>query len=61
MEDVDIDGTDLPEAALKGLLEVDPTKAQADLDAAAEFLETFGEKLPEAVREQLAAARERLG
>ena len=61
VEDVDIDGTDLPEAALKGLLEVDPTKAQADLDAAAEFLETFGEKLPEAVREQLAAARERLG
>ena len=59
-EDIDIDGTDLPEPQLRNLLTVDTEKVRADLEATAEFLEGFGDKLPEAVRKQLAVAHEQL-
>ena len=60
-EDLDIDGTELAAHALEGLLTVDAALAKADLDAADEFLGSFGAKLPQAVRRQLDTARERLG
>lgn len=59
-EDLDIDGAPISPEALRGLLEVQPDLARADLDAAEEFLDTFGEKLPEAIRRQLQAAHSRL-
>lgn len=59
-EDIDVDDAEISAEALSGLLEVNAEAVRADLDAASEFLDTFGHKLPEAVRRQLDAAHARL-
>jgi len=58
--DIDIDAADIDEDTLAGLLSVNPTDAEADLDASSEFLENFGSKLPEGIRRQLDHARAKL-
>lgn len=59
-EDIDVDDAEISADALRGLLDVNAEAVRADLDAASEFLDTFGHKLPDAVRRQLDAAHARL-
>lgn len=59
--DLEIEGTALSMDVLSELLRVDSMLAKADLEAAEEFLASFGDKLPEAVRHQLHQAHQRLG
>jgi phosphoenolpyruvate carboxykinase (GTP) len=45
---------------LQSLLEVDPEEWKAELPLIREHFATFGERLPQALREQLAALEKRL-
>ncbi|WP_069387389.1 phosphoenolpyruvate carboxykinase (GTP) [Cellulosimicrobium cellulans] len=55
------DGLDLPDGALDALLKVDPEAWSVEADLTAEFLGTFGDRVPAELWEQLARLRERLG
>ena len=54
------DGLDLTDAAQERLFSVDPSLIRADLDDAEQFLQGFGERLPERILRELRATRERL-
>ncbi|MGX9347342.1 phosphoenolpyruvate carboxykinase (GTP) [Microbacterium sp. KNMS] len=58
--DLDLDGIDVPAADLEELFEVDPTSWLAEAALTEEFYDTFGDRVPTALRAQLAALRERL-
>ncbi|MGO1173490.1 MAG: phosphoenolpyruvate carboxykinase (GTP) [Actinomycetaceae bacterium] len=58
--DLELGGLDLTEEALAELLRVDPEAWVAESDDTEAFLEQFGDKVPVAVREQLARLRERI-
>ena len=53
-------GIDLPPDALAKLLEVEPREWEAELPSIHEHYAAFGDRLPAALREQLAALEERL-
>ena len=53
-------GLDVPTADLEALLEVDPEDWKAELPLIHEHFATFGERLPQALREQLGALEKRL-
>jgi phosphoenolpyruvate carboxykinase (GTP) len=55
------DGLDVPDAALDELLSVEPNAWRAELPLIAEHYATFGARLPDALRDELAALGERLG
>ena len=54
------DGLDLTDAAQERLFSVDPSLIRADLDDAEQFLQGFGDRLPERILRELRATRERL-
>ena len=54
------DGLDLTDAAQESLFSVDPSLIRADLDDAEQFLQGFGDRLPERILRELRATRERL-
>ncbi len=57
---LDLTGLDLPSGALDKLLEVEPGEWTAELEGVQAFFDKFGEKLPEELRGQLSALRDRL-
>ncbi|HLS62191.1 MAG TPA: phosphoenolpyruvate carboxykinase domain-containing protein, partial [Ruania sp.] len=56
-----VDGLDLPEADLVELHRVDAAAWRAEADSTEEYFAQLGDRLPGAMRDQLAALRERLG
>jgi phosphoenolpyruvate carboxykinase (GTP) len=59
--ELNLSGLDVSEAAMRELLTVDAEKVRAQLPQVEEFLAQFGGKLPDEIRRQLEALRERLG
>jgi len=57
---LDVSGLDLTDADLAALFEVDPQAWSAEADLTEEFFAQFGDRLPDAMRHQLARLRERL-
>jgi phosphoenolpyruvate carboxykinase (GTP) len=55
-----LDGLDLPAEDVEELFRVDPQAWLEECDLTEEYLQVFGEKVPDEVREELAALRERL-
>ncbi|GAA4191689.1 phosphoenolpyruvate carboxykinase (GTP) [Microbacterium oryzae] len=60
VDELNLDGLDLPAADLEELFEVDPDSWLAEAQLTEEFYDTFGDRLPAALRSQLAALRGRL-
>lgn len=56
-----LDGIEVPEADLEELFSIDAASWLAEADLTEEFFARFGDRLPAALREQLASLRERLG
>ena len=57
---LDAEGLDVSASDLRSLLEVDPEEWKAELPLIREHFATFGERLPQALRAQLAALEKRL-
>jgi phosphoenolpyruvate carboxykinase (GTP) len=57
---LNLDGLDISPAAVRELLTVDPQQVRDELPQIKEHLEQFGDRLPQAVRDQLAALQQRL-
>jgi phosphoenolpyruvate carboxykinase (GTP) len=57
---IDIDGLDMAASNLDSLLDVDPDEWRAELPLIHEHFATFGDRLPEPLRVQLAALEQRL-
>ncbi len=57
---LDVDGLDLPAEDLAALLDVPVGPWLAEADLTAEFFDTFGDRVPQRLRDQLAALRARL-
>ncbi|UYO98765.1 phosphoenolpyruvate carboxykinase (GTP) [Microbacterium sp. M28] len=58
--DLNLDGLEIPDADLEELFRVDAAAWQAEADGIEEFYDTFGDKLPAALRAELASLRYRL-
>ena len=57
---VELDGVDVSEADWQELFSIDPAAQLAEADDAEEFFDTFGDRVPDAVRRQLEELRERM-
>jgi phosphoenolpyruvate carboxykinase (GTP) len=57
---LDLDGTDVDDAALAELFAIDPEAWLAEADDAGRFFDRFGDRVPAALRAQLATLRTRL-
>ena len=60
VEDLNLDGIDVPEADLEELFSVDTEAWKTEADLTEEFYDTFGAKVPAALRAELASLRYRL-
>jgi phosphoenolpyruvate carboxykinase (GTP) len=60
VDQLDLDGLELPAEDLAALLEVDPQVWQAEVDSIRDHLATFGDELPEALVRQVELMRDRL-
>ncbi|KAE8765183.1 phosphoenolpyruvate carboxykinase (GTP) [Georgenia thermotolerans] len=60
-EDLNLEGLDLSEEDLAELFAIDPASWAAEADLTEEYFAQFGARLPDAMTDQLAALRERLG
>ena len=58
---LDLEGADVSDAAMRELLTVDPAQVKEQLPQVEEFLGQFGERLPDEIGRQLEALRQRLG
>jgi phosphoenolpyruvate carboxykinase (GTP) len=58
---LDTNGLDVPQEDLDSLLRVDPGDWRAELPLIRQHFATFGDRLPQALEDQLAALEERLG
>ncbi len=58
--DLDVDGLDLSDADLDKLLEVDPDEWLHEIPTIEEHFAQFGDRLPEGLREELAALKQRV-
>ncbi|WP_110588782.1 phosphoenolpyruvate carboxykinase (GTP) [Microbacterium suaedae] len=58
--DLNLDGIDVPDADLEELFSIEPASWLAEADLTEEFYNTFGDRVPAELRDQLAALRERL-
>ncbi len=58
---LDLEGADVSDAAMRELLTVDPEQVKEQLPQVEEFLGQFGERLPDEIGRQLEALRQRLG
>ncbi|MEW2461235.1 phosphoenolpyruvate carboxykinase (GTP) [Microbacterium sp. NPDC047426] len=59
-EDLNLDGLDLPAEDLEELFSVDPEAWKVEADLTEEFYDTFGDRVPAALRTELASLRYRL-
>jgi len=59
-EALDLSGLEIPEDDLELLLTVDVEGWKSEIDGLADFYDQFGDRLPEALRRQLAAIKQRL-
>ena len=59
-KDLNTEGLSLDSDAVSELMRVDPTEQLRDLDDAEVFLDTFGDRLPLAIRAELESTRDRL-
>ncbi|RGE24368.1 phosphoenolpyruvate carboxykinase (GTP) [Leucobacter sp. wl10] len=59
--ELNLDGIEVPETALEELFSIDPASWLAEADLTEEFFARFGDRVPAALRGQLAGLRERLG
>jgi len=57
VEELDLDGLDLPQADVEALFEVDPASWQAECDLTQQFFDRFGSRVPAALRAELASLR----
>lgn len=60
IEDLNLDGIDVPEADLEELFSVDAEAWKTEADLTEEFYDTFGDRVPAALRAELASLRYRL-
>ena len=60
VEDLNLDGLDIPAADLEELFSVDAEAWKTEADLTEEFYDTFGDKVPAALRAELASLRYRL-
>ncbi|WP_091231309.1 phosphoenolpyruvate carboxykinase (GTP) [Microbacterium sp. 3J1] len=60
VSDLNLDGIDVPEADLEELFSVDVDAWRTEADLTEEFYDTFGDKVPAALRAELASLRYRL-
>ena len=58
--ELNTEGLEIGEAALEELLRVDPEAVREQLPQVEEFLARFGDRLPEEIRGQLEALKQRL-
>jgi len=58
---LDTDGLDIDDAALKELIKVDTEGWKAELPMIKEHFATFGAKMPQGLKDELAALEKRLG
>lgn len=59
-EELNLDGIDVPQADLDELFAIDAEGWLAEADMTEAFYDTFGDRIPDALRDQLAALRARL-
>jgi phosphoenolpyruvate carboxykinase (GTP) len=57
IEDLDLDGLDLPAEDVAALFEVDPASWLAECDLTEQFFDRFGSRVPAALRAELASLR----
>jgi phosphoenolpyruvate carboxykinase (GTP) len=57
---VELEGLDLSDAHWQELFAIDPAAHLAEADDAEAFFDTFGDRVPDAVRRQLEELRERM-
>ncbi len=60
VSDLNLDGIDVPEADLEELFSVDPAAWRTEADLTEEFYDSFGDRVPAALRAELASLRYRL-
>ncbi|OAN39762.1 phosphoenolpyruvate carboxykinase (GTP) [Microbacterium sp. H83] len=60
VSDLNLDGIDVPEADLEELFSVDPTAWRTEADLTEEFYDSFGDRVPAALRAELSSLRYRL-
>jgi len=60
-ESLDLSGLDLPAEDLEAILSVDVEAWKAEAEGLSEYYDGFADRLPAALRDQLAALQERLG
>ena len=60
-EDINIEGLDITEETVRGLLDVDVALWKEEAAGIREFYKKFGDKLPDEMAKQLDALEERLG
>lgn len=60
VSDLNLDGIDVPEADLDELFSVDPQAWKTEADLTEEFYDSFGDRVPAALRAELASLRYRL-
>jgi phosphoenolpyruvate carboxykinase (GTP) len=60
IEDLNLEGLDIAEADLEELFSVDPEAWKTEADLTEKFYDTFGDRLPAALRTELASLRYRL-
>ena len=59
-KDIDTNGLDISEETMQALLSVDPDKWQAEMASVGEYLESYGARLPDALRQEHAKVVEAL-
>ena len=59
-EDFNLEGLDLGEAEWAKMYDIDPEAWAAEMDGTEEYFAQFGDKLPQAIKDQLATFRERI-
>ncbi|MDA2988627.1 MAG: phosphoenolpyruvate carboxykinase (GTP) [Actinomycetota bacterium] len=61
VEELNLDGVEVAPADLDELFALDPQSWKAEADMTQEYFDQFGDRVPQAMRDELAALRERLG
>ena len=54
VSDIDVQGLDISDADLETLTSIDPEQWKQEIASIGEYLESYGERLPAALREQVA-------
>jgi phosphoenolpyruvate carboxykinase (GTP) len=57
---INVDGLDLDDETMASLFEIDAAAWLEETDSTEEFFDSFGERVPKGIRDQLAQLRERL-